>query len=90
LNRPVATSYQLTENALTDLHHWQRNRPALIPKIDSLIPAAMQNPQTGIGKPEPLKFELSGFHSRRITLQDRMIYRIEGRVLVVISLRMHY
>ena len=90
MNRPAATSYELTENAMADLKYWQQNRPVLIDKIEALIDAAMQNPKTGIGKPESLRFELSGCYSRRITLQDRMIYRLEGKVLIVISLRAHY
>ena len=90
MSRPAATSYELTPNALADLTYWQRNRPELITKIDSLISAAMQNPQTGIGKPESLRFELSGCYSRRITLQDRMIYRLDGKTLIIISLRAHY
>jgi toxin YoeB len=50
----------------------------------------MQNPQTGIGKPESLRFELSDCYSRHITLQDRMIYRLDGKTLIIISLRAHY
>ena len=50
----------------------------------------MRNPYEGIGKPEPLRYQLSGYWSRRINKEDRLIYKVEGELLIIISCSEHY
>jgi toxin YoeB len=50
----------------------------------------LRNPFTGIGKPEPLRGNLKGWWSRRITQEHRLVYRVEGQMLVIMQCRFHY
>ena len=84
------TCVELTKEAEKDRLHWQRAKPNLLVKIDKLISSACIDPDSGIGHPEKLVGQLSGYWSRRITGKDRIIYRVEGNTLTVISLRFHY
>ena len=61
-------------------------------KIEALLADIAEHPFTGIGKPEPLRFELAGHWSRRINSEHRIVYRVEGEqiVVVIISMRYHY
>jgi toxin YoeB len=67
-----------------------KTNPKLARKILELIEKTCENPFSGIGKPEPLKHSLSGYWSRRITLEHRMVYRIHQNELIIIQLRFHY
>ena len=63
----------------------------LYEKTKQIIDDIKLHPYSGIGKPEALKFELSGFWSRRISKEHRLVYKIEGNVIIVIaSCRFHY
>ncbi len=77
-------------NALEDLRHWVNvdRRKAL--KIIDLIESVSKDPYSGIGKPEPLKFELAGCWSRRIDQEHRLVYKIAGKDLVILVCRYHY
>ena len=77
-------------NALEDLRFWvdKDRRKAL--KVIDLIEAVLKSPFEGIGKPEPLKFELSGCWSRRIDQEHRLVYRVDGGDLIVLGCRYHY
>lgn len=77
-------------NALEDLRFRvdADRRKAL--KIMDLIESVMKSPFEGIGKPEPLKFELSGCWSRRIDQEHRLVYRVDGEDLIVLACRYHY
>ncbi|MEJ7670625.1 MAG: Txe/YoeB family addiction module toxin [Casimicrobiaceae bacterium] len=79
-----------TANAKEDLAHWQRHDPRIAKKIDELIANALKHPFTGLGKPEPLKHELAGYWSRRISGEHRLIYRVEAGVLYIGKCRFHY
>ena len=59
-------------------------------KILDLIEATLKSPFEGIGKPEPLKFELSGSWSRRIDQEHRLVYKVEKEELFILSCRYHY
>ena len=59
-------------------------------RINTLIQECLREPFTGIGKPEPLKENLTGFCSRRIDEANRLVYRVDGNDLVVIACRYHY
>ncbi len=74
--------------------HWQQADAKMLSRINDLLIATMRQPFTGIGKPEPLRNELSGFWSRRITQEHRLIYRVTGKgneqTLEVAACRFHY
>ena len=81
--------------AVEDLNYWKRSGDrAIQKKIQQLIAAIQENPFEGIGKPEPLKYELTGFWSRRINKEHRIIYEVyQENVLFILeiqSLRGHY
>jgi toxin YoeB len=63
---------------------------ATLRRINALIADAMRNPYEGIGKPEPLKHEFSGWWSRRIDQEHRMVYRLREQTLEIAALRYHY
>lgn len=65
------------------------NKP-ILKKIVQLTKAILENPYEGIGKPEPLKHELTGYWSRRITQEHRYVYVIADDTLIVVSLKGHY
>ena len=69
---------------------WQETDKKTVRRIHDIIKDTMRSPFVGIGKPEPLRFALSGFWSRRITDEHRMVYRIENDSLLIAQLRYHY
>jgi len=69
---------------------WQEQDKKTLKRINQLIQDAKRNGYTGIGKPEPLKGEFSGFWSRRIDEVNRFVYRIQDGVLEVLSCKGHY
>ena len=77
-------------NALEDLRFRVETDRRKALKIIDLIEAVMKSPFEGIGKPEPLKFELSGCWSRRINQEHRLVYRVDGDDLIVLACRYHY
>lgn len=73
-----------------DYLYWQRQDKKTLRRINKLIDATLRDPFGGIGKPEALKENLSGFHSRRIDDRHRLVYAIENTQIVIISCREHY
>lgn len=69
---------------------WQNTDKKTLKRINELIKDIMRNPYEGIGKPEPLRYQLSGYWSRRINKEDRLIYKVEGELLIIISCSEHY
>lgn len=78
------------EEAWDDYLYWQKHDRRTLERINSLIKAILREPFTGVGKPEPLKHALSGYWSRRITDEHRMVYRAEDGALLIVQLRYHY
>ena len=79
------------KKALEDLAYWKEKGDLKIQnRISDLIKDICNNPFTGIGKPEPLKYELSGLWSRRITRQHRIIYEVFNSKISIISMKGHY
>ncbi len=77
--------------ALEDIAYWKKSGNKQIQrKIALLIDDICHHPFTGLGKPEPLQYELTGLWSRRITLEHRIVYEIENNRIFIISLRGHY
>jgi len=80
-----------THEALEDLKFWQKSGNTIVLKrIRQLLQAIEANPFNGIGKPEALKHHLSGFWSRRINQEHRIVYLVQDNVITVHSLRYHY
>ena len=78
------------EEAWEDYIYWQTQDKKIIKRINQLLQDAKRNGYTGIGKPEPLKGEFSGFWSRRIDEVNRFVYRIKDGNLEVLSCKGHY
>ena len=79
-----------SEHAWEDYLYWQRTDRKILQRINVLIKEVQRTPFAGIGKPEPLKHGLSGYWSRRITDEHRIVYKVEGDSLFIAQLRYHY
>ncbi len=79
-----------TAAAWDDSVYWQTQDRKTLRRINLLVQDAMRNPFSGIGKPEPLKENLSGFWSRRIDDTHRLVYAVSGEDLAIIACRYHY
>jgi len=77
-------------HAWEDYQHWQKTDKKMVRRINELIQETSRSPYEGIGKPEPLKHTLSGFWSRRINDEHRMVYRVTAHNLEIAQLRFHY
>ena len=80
----------LEASAWEDYLFWQQNDKQVLRKINQLIRDIQRNPFGGLGKPEPLKHDLAGFWSRRITDEHRIVYRMEGDEVMIAQCRYHY
>jgi toxin YoeB len=83
-----------SEQAWEDNLYWRRHDPSTLRNINTLIEDIQRHPFQGLGKPEALKFALSGWWSRRITQEHRLVYRLSGKpgeqVLEIVQCRYHY
>lgn len=82
------------EDAWEDYLHWQHNDRRTLKRLNALIKDVKRGPFDGIGKPEPLKANLQGWWSRRITGDHRLVYRVNGEgteaYIVISQCRFHY
>ena len=78
------------KDAWEDYIYWQQTDEAVLRRINELVKECLRTPFEGKGKPEPLKENLSGFWSRRITDEHRLVYRVEADRLHVVQCRFHY
>jgi len=69
---------------------WQADDAAVAERINALIEDIRRHPFTGLGKPEPLRFELKGWWSRRIDREHRLVYKVTGDTITVAQCRFHY
>jgi toxin YoeB len=76
--------------AWEDYVYWQTNDKRILKRINALVRDILRSPFDGIGKPEPLKFGWSGFWSRRINDEHRLVYTIENEYLIIAQCRYHY
>ena len=76
--------------AWDDYLYWQVNDPKLLIRLNSLIRECTRTPFSGIGKPEPLRGALSGWWSRRLNREHRLVYRIQDDQLLIAQCRYHY
>ena len=79
-----------TPESWRDYLFWQQSDQKILKRINELLKAIQRDPYNGIGKPEALKYELSGCYSRRINHEHRLVYLIDEDAIVVISCRYHY
>ncbi len=79
-----------TENALGDLEWWQKHDTKVLKRIIQICLATCKNPTQGIGKPEPLKFDLQGYWSRRIDDEHRIVYAFDAKKVTITQCRFHY
>lgn len=79
-----------TPNAWEEYTAWSVEDRAMIKRINQLIEAIGRDPFAGIGKPEPLKHQLTGYWSRRINEEHRFVCRIDGQTLIIVQCRYHY
>lgn len=79
-----------TPHAWNDYLYWQHNNKLLIKRINELIKVIQRTPFDGMGKPEPLKFDLAGCWSRRIDHEHRLVYHISDERVTIIQCRYHY
>jgi toxin YoeB len=80
----------LAEEAWEDYCYWQKRDKKILKRVNELISDIKRNGYEGIGKPEPLKHTLSGYWSRRITAEHRIVYTIEGDAVLIAQCRCHY
>ncbi len=79
-----------TPEARDDYLWWQQNDRATLKRLNRLVEDICRNGYEGIGKPEPLRQNLSGFWSRRITTEHRIVYAVEADTVQIVACRTHY
>lgn len=79
-----------SEHAWDDYIYWQNADKKILKRINNLIRDIQRMPYEGTGKPEPLKHGLSGYWSRRITDEHRIVYKIDSDSVIIAQLRYHY
>lgn len=78
------------DDAWQDYLYWQKIDKKILKRINKLIKDIQRSPFEVIGKPEPLKFDLSGLWSRRINQEHRLIYKVKDDYIIIIECRYHY
>jgi toxin YoeB len=79
-----------SEESFTDYQTWAQEDKKLFKKINEIIKDIIRSPFSGIGKPEPLRYELSGYWSRRINEEHRLVYKVSETSILIASCKYHY
>lgn len=79
-----------TDSAWEDYLYWQNADKKILKRVNSLIKEIKRSPYEGVGKPEPLRFQLQGCWSRRINQEHRIVYELVDAEVRIISCRFHY
>ena len=79
-----------SKNSWQDYISWQSEDKKMLGKINELIKDIQRTPFEGKGKPEPLKYDLAGFWSRRIDREHRLVYQVNKKEILIYSCRFHY
>ena len=79
-----------SEQAWEEYLYWQKTDPKILKRINNLIQSIQRSPFEGIGKPEPLKHQFSGYWSPRITDEHRLVYKLESEAIFLAQFRYHY
>lgn len=77
-------------NAWEDYLYWQKNDKQILKRINELIKDIKRDAHDGIGKPGPLKYQLTGYYSRRINDEHRLVYKVDDDSIYIIQCRFHY
>jgi toxin YoeB len=88
-------NFEFTLNGWEDFEYWLDTDTSIVTKIRALLHDIQRNPFQGLGKPEPLKYDLKGYWSRRISGEHRLVYKIEGKKgerqkCYILQCRFHY
>ena len=78
------------KDALKDYLLWKKKNAKIASRIKQLIEAIVEQPFEGIGKPEPLKHQMAGYWSGRITKEDRLVYKVTESSIVIVTCKYHY
>ena len=81
---------QWTPDGWADYVYWQTEDRKTLRRINKLSKDMLRTPFQGIGKPEPLRYDLSEYWSRRIDDANRIVYTVKGDVLIIVQCRTHY
>ncbi len=81
---------RLRDQAIADMNGWLSENPKMLKRIMRILDECRRTPFEGIGKPEPLKGNLSGCWSRRITEEDRLVYEVTNDLIIVYAMKEHY
>jgi len=79
-----------SKNSWEEYVFWQKEDKKILKRINQLIKDIQQTPFRGIGNPEPLKYDLSGFWSRRIDREHRLVYQVFDQEILIYSCKYHY
>ena len=79
-----------SEHAWDDYLYWQKTDKKMLKRINQLIQEIQRTPFEGVGKPEPLRHALTGYWSRRIDSEHRIVYKVDGDAILIAQLRYHY
>jgi toxin YoeB len=78
------------QSAFDDYNYWASTNKKVFERLQRMITETARDPFGGIGKPEPLKHEMKGFWSRRLTDEHRLVYKVAEEHLIIASCRYHY
>ncbi|GHU67579.1 toxin YoeB [Spirochaetia bacterium] len=84
------TAVVFQKDALAEYRQWSLDDSKVFAKINNFIDEILRDPFHGTGKPEPLKYDLAGYWSRRITDEHRLVYKVAGAQLIIHSCKFHY
>lgn len=84
------TKITFSKNSWEDYVSWQNEDKKILKRINQLIKDIQRTPYQGLGNPEPLKYDLSGFWSRRIDREHRLVYQVFGQEILIYSCKFHY
>jgi toxin YoeB len=82
--------YSFVDESWEDYLYWQKTDKKVLKRINLLLKDIVRNPFEGLGKPEPLKHKYSGYWSRRIDNEHRLIYKINEEEIIIAKCRFHY
>lgn len=83
-------NFEFVEESWEDYVYWQKTDKKKLKRINELLKEIARTPYEGIGKPEPLKHKYSGYWSRRIDDEHRLIYQIKDNSIIILKCRFHY
>ena len=88
--QPILREAVLEEQFKSDVQYWKRTDPKLAKRLARIATEILASPYTGIAKPEPLREDLQGYWSRRLTREHRIVYRVTDTSVIFASARFHY